>query len=208
MKVIIIPIGPYQTNCYIVYNEETRGCVIVDPGFEGKAILAELKKQDLRPEAIYLTHGHSDHIGGVEYIAKAMNIPVYINEYDEPMLQSPELNLSAKSGLDVMVQGVEVKLVNDGDVLTHANLNFKVITTPGHTVGGVCYYNEEGLLLAGDTLFEGSIGRTDFPRGSFEDLISSIKNKLYRLPHNTIVCPGHGGTTTIGAEISGNPFTR
>ncbi len=206
MKITILPLGAYQTNCYIIYDENTKDCALVDPGAQPKELLDFIEKEKFIPKAVLLTHGHSDHIGAVEALATKFSIPVYMAKEDEKMLSSSTHNLSAMTGNDFTVN-VEPKIVADGDTIDLGFVTLQVIGTPGHTPGGVTYYSKEGVAFVGDTLFQGSIGRTDFPEGSFDTIIESIREKLYTLPDDTIVCPGHGPTSTIGTEKATNPFT-
>lgn len=206
MDIRIFTLGAFQTNCYIVIAADGKQCLVFDPGNNGPELVKYLEDEALTPQAVVLTHGHADHIGGVEAIMEHFQVPLYIHKDDEIMLQSPDLNLSKKMGQHLTVPGA-AKNVEEGDVLTCAELSFRVIATPGHTQGGVCYYGE-GILIAGDTLFYGSIGRTDFPGGSYDALIKNIREKLYILPDDTVVYPGHGPETTIGFEKMHNPFTR
>ena len=152
-----------------------------------------------------LTHGHGDHIGGVQDIVDAYHVPVYIQKGDVPYLADPELNLSAYSNPTPIKVNADIIEVKQGDHITCGAIDLEVLETPGHTPGGVCYYME-GLVFVGDTLFRDSVGRTDFPNGSYETLMESIKTQLYKLPDNTMVYPGHGPETNIGYEKQYNPF--
>lgn len=203
MKIISLPIGAYQANCYIVYDDNTKEGFIIDPGDEGPRILDIIDKEKLNIKFIILTHGHFDHIGAVNKIKETLNIPVYMNEKDSNMIKSgnqklgmfyPEFESFDADGF-----------IKDGDTISCGDNTLKIIETPGHTPGGICIKINE-YLFTGDTLFSGSIGRYDFEGGSFEDIINSIKNKLFTLPDNTIVCPGHGQGTKIGIEKEINPF--
>lgn len=206
MKLYRMPLGALGTNCYIVVDESNQHCLVVDPGGEGERLVALLKEKGLQPEAVILTHGHGDHIGGVQAVVDEFKVPIYINKGDEEFLTNSELNLSAAIGQPVKVTG-DVRLIKEDDVITLGDHKFTVIETPGHTPGGVCFYGE-GLVLAGDTLFQESIGRTDFPRSSYDDLIEAVRTKLFALPEETVVYPGHGPETTIGHEKIYNPFVR
>lgn len=206
MKLYRLPLGPLQTNCYIIGDDNSSHCWIVDPGSEGDYLVGLLKERHLDPQAILLTHGHGDHIGAVQALVDAFKIPIYIHEKEKEFLTNSEVNLSAAMGLHITVQG-EVHYVADNQELPLGPFNFKVLFTPGHTPGGVCYYGE-GLVFAGDTLFQESVGRTDFPGSSFDDLVAGIQDKLFALPNETVVYPGHGPETTIGHEKTYNPFVR
>lgn len=206
MKLYRMPLGALGTNCYIVVDESNQHCLVVDPGGEGERLVALLKEKGLQPEAVILTHGHGDHIGGVQAVVDAFKVPVYINKGDEEFLTNSNLNLSGAIGQPVKVTG-DIRFIKEDDVIRLGEYSFKVIETPGHTPGGVCFYGE-GMVLAGDSLFLESIGRTDFPGSSYEDLIDSVRHKLFTLPEETVVYPGHGPETTIGHEKTYNPFVR
>lgn len=206
MKLYRMPLGALGTNCYIVVDESNQHCLVVDPGGEGERLVALLKEKGLQPEAVILTHGHGDHIGGVQAVVDAFKVPVYINQGDEEFLTNSNLNLSGAIGQPVKVTG-DIRFIKEDDVIRLGEYSFKVIETPGHTPGGVCFYGE-GMVLAGDSLFLESIGRTDFPGSSYEDLIDSVRHKLFTLPEETVVYPGHGPETTIGHEKTYNPFVR
>lgn len=175
-------------------------------GAEGERLVALVKEKRWELQAILLTHGHGDHIGGVQALVDAFHVPVYIHEKDDVFLKDSQVNLSANMGLNVTVNA-DVHHVTDGQKLQLGAHEFTVLHTPGHTPGGVCYYGN-GLVLAGDTLFQESVGRTDFPGGSFDDLVFGIQDKLFPLPEETVVYPGHGPETTIGHEKTYNPFVR
>ena len=206
MQIMQIEIGFYSTNCYILYCEETLEAVIVDPAGQEKGLLELLKEKNLKLKYIINTHGHVDHIGANGAIREATDALILIHEEDAPMLTSQDKNLSIFVGKGVL-GGVADKFINDGDIIEFGNVKLKVIHTPGHTQGGICLYNEEdSILISGDTLFAESIGRTDFPGGSYKTIISSIKEKLLTLPAETAVYPGHGEMTTIEHERKFNPF--
>lgn len=206
MKILMMPLGLYQTNCYVLYNEDSFEAVVIDPGSDGDSLLKALQERQLKVQKILLTHGHSDHIGAVQAVADAYHAPVYIHKKEAPFLHDPVLNLSAKMGLSITCDVDEIH-VQQGTVIEVADMSFTVLETPGHTPGGICFYGE-GLVFAGDTLFQDSIGRTDFPGGSYETLIQSIQTQLYTLPQDTVVCPGHGPTTSLEYEMKNNPFVR
>ncbi|WP_298704143.1 MBL fold metallo-hydrolase [uncultured Veillonella sp.] len=206
MKLYRLPLGPLQTNCYIIGEDESPRCWIFDPGSEGPYLVDLLKERKLKPEAILLTHGHGDHIGAVQALVDEFSIPVYIHEGDTEFLTNSQVNLSAAMGLQITVSA-DIQYVVDGQTLVLGDFEFTVLHTPGHTPGGVCYYGH-GLVIAGDTLFQESVGRTDFLGSSFDDLIAGIQEKLFVLPNETVVYPGHGPETTIGHEKTYNPFVR
>ncbi|WP_288301620.1 MBL fold metallo-hydrolase [uncultured Veillonella sp.] len=206
MKLYRMPLGMLGTNCYIVVDEQSNQCLVVDPGSDGEHVVEVLQEKKLNPLGVVLTHGHSDHIGGIQPIVDTYHCPIYVHKKDESFLTDSRLNLSVYSGSTVEAHG-EVRHVKEGDTLSCGSLSFRVIETPGHTPGGVCYYGE-GILLAGDTLFRESVGRTDFPGGSFDDLVAAVSEKLFSLPEETVVYPGHGPETTIAHEKEYNPFVR
>lgn len=204
-----------QTNCYFLYREGEKECVVVDPADSGQHIYNALLKNGFRVAGILLTHGHFDHIWGLDALRDIVNaaadadglnhITVYAHEAEREVLRDTTKNVSAQAGRPCSTHAD--KYLRDGDEVTIAGITFRAIATPGHTAGGCCYYVEEaGFLIAGDTLFEESVGRTDFPTGSMGTLVRSIKEKLFILPDDTVVYPGHGSSTTIGHEKQYNPF--
>lgn len=211
-------LGMVQTNCYFVYKEDGRDhsrgvhyddptpCVFFDPADRGELIYDELTNRGYKVEAIYLTHAHFDHFLGVDKLRELSGAKVYVCEKDKKYCEDPFLNLSAQ----FVGQSYTVKpdgYVHEGDVCEAAGFKFKVFETPGHTEGSCCYYFEDdGIVISGDTLFEGSVGRTDFPLGSAATLSRSIREKLFTLPEETIVYPGHNDITTIGYEKKYNSF--
>ena len=208
VKIYGIPLGNIGANCYFVVNEETKEVVCIDTGAQGDTICEVLQKNDWKLSGILLTHGHADHIGAVSYVKSQLgNIPVYAGKQEEEVLANPDLNLTTMFGHTESLQvdfGVE-----DGQMIEIASMKFTCIETPGHTKGGICYYlKEEHSVFTGDTLFCQSIGRTDFPTGDQKQLEESIRTKLYVLPDDTIVYPGHDSKTTIGYEKQQNMFVR
>ena len=204
LAIRMMVLGPVQTNCFFLINEDTKEVLVIDPADHAQKIIEWMKSENLKPVAILLTHGHFDHIMGVEGIRKEYGIPVYASRDEVDVLAKPQLNVSTMMGAYLSMKADE--LFCDGDVLELAGMKLKVISTPGHTIGSVCFYiEEEKVLISGDTLFEASVGRTDFPTGSSRQLIESIKTRLFILPDDTSVFPGHGGTTSIGYEILHNP---
>ena len=193
LAIRMMVLGPVQTNCFFLINEDTKEVLVIDPADHAQKIIEWMKSENLKPVAILLTHGHFDHIMGVEGIRKEYGIPVYASRDEVDVLAKPQLNVSTMMGAYLSMKADE--LFCDGDVLELAGMKLKVISTPGHTIGSVCFYiEEEKVLISGDTLFEASVGRTDFPTGSSRQLIESIKTRLFILPDDTSVFPGHGGT--------------
>lgn len=201
-------IGMCATNTYYAYNEESGRGFIVDPAADAQRIFDRVEALGFKPEAILLTHGHFDHILAVDEVRERYGIKAYIGRNEEQVLHSPELNLTAA------FMGIPVTL--DADVYLEDNKEFEIagykvraIEITGHTAGGMCYYfKDENILFSGDTLFNESIGRSDFPGGSASALCRGIKEKLYTLPEDTRVLPGHMDETTIGYEMRYNPFCR
>ena len=206
MKIEKFVTGIISTNCYIVTNEETKETVIVDPANLSKAMIGYIEEEELVIKAILLTHAHFDHIMGIDkVIDRYGEMPVYVEESDLELLHTPSMNESTVYTNGYSYPGGDV--IHDGDVLHLIGEDFRVIHTPGHTVGGCCYYlPEDEALFCGDTLFCGSIGRTDLPTGSSRDLAHSIREKLMILPDETKLYPGHMDESTIGYEKEINPF--
>ncbi|MBI1246390.1 MBL fold metallo-hydrolase [bacterium] len=200
---------PFDENTYVVYREGLTSCVVIDPGFEPEKIIEVLKEKTLRIDAILNTHGHSDHIAGNGVMKQvAPDAPLVIGHEDAEKLTDPDKNLSGPFGLP-MVSPKEDATVKHGDTYTAAEIDFEVLETPGHSKGHVVFVVRDGdrtVVLGGDVLFKGSIGRTDFPDGSFADLKRSIEDQFFTLPADTIILPGHGPATTVGDEIASNPF--
>lgn len=206
MKIGNIVLGPVGTNCYIVSNEETKECFVVDLAACPQGFTDYIKTADLNVKAVLLTHGHFDHIMGLDEFLKQFPVPVYAHEAERELLENAQLNSSASMyGQGYTFSGAEY--VRDGQELEIAGIKLRVIHTPGHTAGGCCYYIEkEAVLFSGDTLFHASIGRTDLPTGSMSQLVRSVKEKLFALPDETEVYPGHMEETSIGYEKKYNPF--
>ncbi|MFZ3172278.1 MAG: MBL fold metallo-hydrolase [Carboxydocellales bacterium] len=200
----VMPVGPIGANCYLIGCEQTKEGAVIDPGDEGSRIVAKVKELGLNIKSIILTHGHIDHISAVDEVKKATSAQILIHQEDAKMLVDGNRNLSHMMGTNRGYSPADV-LLKEGDVIKVGNLEIKVLHTPGHTLGGICL-ETEGIIISGDTLFEGSIGRSDFPGGSHEVLINSIKTKLLPYPDETKVYPGHGPSTSIGFERVNNPF--
>jgi glyoxylase-like metal-dependent hydrolase (beta-lactamase superfamily II) len=202
-------LGDFQTNCFCVrQNDEVSECLIIDPGMGAEVLVQVLKERGYTPVEILLTHGHADHIGGVESLRQHWSgVRVSIHKEDAGMLTNPADNLSLMAGVMVQARPAEVLLNSEDTYYEAAGLRFKVLHTPGHTPGGICLYaSDEDILFAGDTLFAGSVGRSDFPGGNHELLTQMIRQKLLILPEQTTVYTGHGPATIIGNEKESNPF--
>ena len=205
LKIGKITLGVCATNCYFIYEQDKNKAIVVDPADDGAYIYSALKDRGFEICAILLTHGHFDHIWGCSELRKLSGAKVYALKEEEDLLQSADLNVSAQVRRPCTVKANT--FVSDGDELTIEGMTFKVIATPGHTKGSCCFYFEdEKMLISGDTLFEESVGRTDLPTGSMSVLNKSIKEKLAPLPDDVTVYPGHGNRTTIGHEKNYNPF--
>lgn len=206
MRITNLPSGALQANTYLAVDEKTNEGFIVDPGGYNKVLTKEVRDNDVKIKYIILTHGHSDHICGVnEHKAEFPDAKIVAYKDEEAMLENPNLNQSPGFGVPYSTKA-DI-LVSDGDELKVGDVTLKFIHTPGHTEGGMCIYVEEAkALFSGDTLFRQSIGRTDFPGGSYKEIMDSIRKKLFVLPDDTNVFPGHMGTTSIGFEKENNPF--
>lgn len=206
MRITNLPSGALQANTYLSVDEKTNEGFIVDPGGYNKVLTKEVRDNDVNIKYIILTHGHSDHICGVnEHKAEFPDAKIVAYKDEEAMLENPNLNQSPGFGVPYSTKA-DI-LVSDGDELKVGDVTLKFIHTPGHTEGGMCIYVKEAkALFSGDTLFRQSIGRTDFPGGSYKEIMDSIRKKLFLLPDDTNVFPGHMGTTSIGFEKENNPF--
>ena len=198
-------VGPVCTNCYLLVNHKTGELLVVDPGDQAQLIEKQIEKTGAKPVAILLTHGHFDHAGAAEELADKYQISIYAHEAERETLEDPGLNLCGMIG-DHKVYHADI-FVKDEEVLNLAGFSIRVFFTPGHTIGGCCYYSaDEKILFSGDTLFQESVGRTDFPRGSASDLIRAIREKLMPLPDDVTVYTGHDESTLIGYERMHNPY--
>jgi glyoxylase-like metal-dependent hydrolase (beta-lactamase superfamily II) len=202
----ILPVGPLQCNCSIIGDEVSHEAMVIDPGDDIQDILAIIRENKLRVKQIVITHAHIDHVGGAMKLRAVTGAPILLNQNDYQLLkmldeQAAWLGMVAPG--DVAIEAS----ISDGESLQAGSVKASVIHTPGHTEGSVClYFPAEKLLIAGDTLFAGSIGRTDLPGGSFEKIMHSLHDRVMMLPDETVVIPGHGPRTTIGEEREENPF--
>jgi len=202
----ILPVGPLQCNCSVIGDEVSREAMVIDPGDDIENVLAVVRKHNLQVKQIVITHAHIDHVGGAMKLRAATGAPILLNQNDQALLKMLDVQ-AAWIGM-APPEKVEIdQSVGQADTVKAGALTAEVIHTPGHTEGSVClYFSAEKKLIAGDTLFSGSIGRTDLPGGSFEKIIRSLHEKVLVLPDETIVVPGHGPLTTIGEERESNPF--
>lgn len=201
-----LPVGRMETNCYIIADDTTKEAAVIDPAAEFDIIKAFIKENNLRVKYILLTHGHGDHILALKQMKEFSKAPVGIHADDEDMLRDNNLNYSFMFASAPVEEKSDFHL-KDGDILFLGTSELKIIHTPGHTMGslGILFDND---LISGDTLFNGGIGRTDLPGGDYGSIIESISTKLFTLPEETAVHPGHGPSTTIGAEKKSNPFFK
>lgn len=206
MKFKRLPLGIYQANCYIIWDEQTNKAAILDPGGDFEELKEFIENNKLSVSHVILTHGHGDHIGAVAEVRDYYKAEVMIHKDDFDMLKNNKKNYSSQMGYNKIEIEADRKLT-DGDVINIGQLSLEVIHTPGHTKGSICIKCKD-KLFTGDTLFAGSIGRTDLDGGSFEEIMASINNKILQFPDNTEIYPGHGPSTTIKAEKRYNPFLR
>jgi len=216
MKIDCLILGAYQTNCYVLRKSDTakacsersrRDCLIIDAGLGPGELISFLRQHRLNPITVVLTHGHIDHIAAVSALREHYpDIKVYIHRLDAEMLTEARHNLSILSGEPFRTKPADF-LIDDKTIIEEADIRLEVLYTPGHTPGGICLYSRDvGIVFTNDTLFAESIGRTDFPGGSMDELIKSVREKLFTLPDETKVYPGHGPVTTIAREKAHNPF--
>ncbi len=202
----ILPVGPLQCNCSIFGDESTREAIVIDPGDDLTDIQSILDRHRLRVTAIIITHAHIDHIGGAEKLKASTGAPVYMNEHDRFLSSNLAMQAAWLQVPEPKDPGIDVA-VRDGDIVPLAQASFHILHTPGHTPGSISLWiPTEKKLVAGDTLFRDSIGRTDLPGGDFHQEIASIRDKLLVMPDESVVIPGHGASTTIGREKEFNPF--
>jgi len=202
----IFPVGPLQCNCSVIGDEATHEGMVIDPGDDIDDILALIRKHNLQIKQIVITHAHIDHVGGAMKLRAATGAPILLNQNDYALLRMLDVQ-AAWIGMPTPGKVEIDQSVGNSDEIKAGSLSATVLHTPGHTEGSVClYFSAEKKLIAGDTLFAGSIGRTDLPGGSFDKIIRSLHDKLLSLPDETVVVPGHGPLTTIGDERETNPF--
>jgi glyoxylase-like metal-dependent hydrolase (beta-lactamase superfamily II) len=204
----ILPVGPLQCNCSVIGDETSREAMVIDPGDDIDDVLTIIRKHKLVVKQIVITHAHIDHVGGAMKLRAATSAPILINQNDYALLKMLDVQatwLGMKSPGKVEID----QSLEQADTIKAGSIVANVLHTPGHTEGSIClYFPDEKKLIAGDTLFAGSVGRTDLPGGSFEKIIDSIYEKLLPLPDETLVIPGHGSSTTIGKEREHNPFLK
>ena len=202
----ILPVGPLQCNCSIIGDEDTHEAMVIDPGDQIEEIQAIVSKNHLQVKQIVVTHAHLDHVGGAKKLRAATGAPILLNQNDQELLAMLDVQ-AAWLGMDDPGKIEVDQNAQDGDVVKTGLIAATVMHTPGHTEGSIClYFPTEKKLIAGDTLFAGSIGRTDLPGGSMRKILRSLHEKVLALPDETIVVPGHGPTTSIGEERESNPF--
>ena len=202
----ILAVGPLQCNCSIIGDETTRDAMVIDPGDDIDDILSLIKKHNLTVKQIVITHAHIDHVGGAQKLRAATGAPILLNQNDYDLLKMLDMQ-AAWIGMRSPGKVEIDHSVADAETLQAGSLRANVLHTPGHTEGSIClYFPAEQKLIAGDTLFAGSIGRTDLPGGSFQKIIHSLHDRVLALPDDTVVVPGHGPITTIGEERQSNPF--
>lgn len=199
MQIKKLVLGAYQENAYIVIEEESKEALIIDPGDEGEQLVKQLGKMNIHLKAILLTHGHVDHVGAVDAVRDAFEIPVYISETDMKYIEQRKMAFGTMRRADFFLK--------EGEDFSFAGKKVGIFETPGHSKGSLSFLIE-GILFSGDVLFQNSVGRTDLPGGDMEELLRSIKDKLMKLPESTRVMPGHGPETTLGMEKSFNGYLR
>lgn len=202
----ILPVGLLQCNCSVIGDEASREAIVIDPGDQIEDVLAVVGKHGLQVKQIVITHAHIDHVGGAMKLRRLTGAPILLNQNDSTLLKMLDVQAAWIGVAPPEAVQIDQDLA-DGDIVRAGGLSASVLHTPGHTEGSVClYFPAESKLIAGDTLFAGSIGRTDLPGGSFEKILRSLHQRVLALPDDTVVIPGHGPGTTIGEERESNPF--
>jgi hydroxyacylglutathione hydrolase len=208
MKIDTLVLGMYQNNSYVLRKDERHAdCIIIDTGLDSGPLIDFLEEKELKPAAVLLTHGHADHTAGLWALKEHWpDVKVAVHEADADMVSHPQKNMSALAGMEFAAPKPDI-LLKDGAVVEYAGISLEVLHTPGHTPGGACFYSAAaGVAFAGDTIFAGSVGRTDFPYGNTAQLLKSISEKLLALPETTRIYSGHGPATTIRNEKRHNPY--
>ena len=204
----IFPVGPLQCNCSVIGDESTHEAIVIDPGADISRVLDTVQRHGLQVTQILITHGHIDHVGGAMKLKQATGAPILMNKNDAPQLQMLDMQ-AAWLGMTPPGKVMIDESLDDGSTIRTGALEAKILHTPGHTEGSTCiYFPAQKKLIAGDTLFAGSIGRTDLPGGDFEKIVRSLHDRLMTLPEDVVVIPGHGPATTIGEENETNPFLQ
>ncbi len=207
IKILTVPVTPFQQNCRILVCESTKKAAIVDPGGDAQKIVAILNEHGLKPEAIWLTHGHLDHVGAADELAKAYSVEIIGPHKDEQFWFDALPQQAQMFGFSPRPAFLPTQWLSHGDTLSLGNLSFEVRHCPGHTPGHVIFVEHaQKQVLVGDVIFKGSIGRTDFPKGDAPTLIASIKSQVLSLPDDFVILSGHGENTTVGQERATNPF--
>jgi len=206
LQVEMLIVGPLASNCYIIWDDKNRTAAIIDPGEDAKDIIKKVDELDIEINYILATHGHFDHVGAVAQLKREIDVEFLAHKGDFFFIEDGK-NAARRWGFIIDQPPKPDRFIEDGDIIKIGEHELKVLHTPGHSPGGVSFLHNE-MVFCGDTLFQGSIGRTDFRMGSFEELKQSIKSRLYTLPDSTIVYTGHGPSTTIGTEKMFNPFVR
>lgn len=204
LRVKILTVGPIQTNCFIAWDEGHEECIVVDPGYEGDRILLEVARLNLKVKYIYLTHGHVDHIGAAEFLKSSSGAEICAHHGDKFLMKTGPLQAPLFGMKPFKPPGIS-RIVEEGDRIILGNLTFEVKYTPGHSPGSTSLLTD-GAIFVGDLIFMDSIGRTDLPGGDFETLLKSVREKIFSLPDETVIYPGHGPQTTVGREKKLNPF--
>lgn len=207
MKTLVL--GPVTTNCYLIMDSDSKDLVVIDPGWDGEIILAEIERMGGKLKSVWLTHGHFDHLGGIAALLNGVGEDVKVCLHPDEKVLYENKGGASLFGLEIEDGPPISKWLKDGEKLTVGKFEFEVRHTPGHTTGHVIFYcDAERLLFSGDLIFQGSIGRTDLPGGSFDQIISSIKGKVMNLPDDTEILSGHGPSTSIGVEREFNPYIK